>query len=98
MFSFLDPCRIFEKIGSVKHIISKKLPEGAMQTIGTRFDRGIQNSCSGAAKFGTEICDLNAQFLNGVDRRKNHVVRSVQKIHGIRIVVDAVEKVIVLSR
>src|SRR5215467_8179086 len=97
MFCLLDPSRIFKKVGSIKRVISKKLPEGAVQSIGTRFDGGIQNSGSGAAKFGTEICGLNAQFLNGVDWRKNHIVRPVQKIHAIGIVVDAVEKVIVLG-
>src|SRR5215470_3866554 len=74
MFCLLDPSRIFEKVGSIKRVISKKLPEGAVQSIGTRFDGGIQNSGSGAAKFGTEICGLNAQFLNVVDAVEKVIV------------------------
>jgi hypothetical protein len=41
---------------------------------------------------------LHLEFFDGVDGRKHDEVGAVQEIHGIGVVVDAVEQVVILCR
>src|SRR6267378_2083681 len=97
-FALLNSTGILKIVGSIELIVAQEFPEGAMQFVGAGFDRGIENRGSGAAELGTEARGFNSELINRVDRRKNDVVRTVQEIHGVRVVVNAIEQVIVLRR
>src|SRR5947207_13975502 len=96
VFTLFDSIRVFEKVRSIKFIIAEKLPDGAVQFIGALFDRGIENGSSGPPKLCAEACGLDLEFLNGIDWGKNNKVRTIQEVHGVRIVVNAIEQIIVL--
>src|SRR5438552_17804976 len=96
IFTLFDAVRVFKKIRRIQLIVSEKLPYGAMQFVGPLFDCGIENGSSGPTKLRAEACRLDLEFLNRVDRGKNNKVRTIQEIHGIRIVINTIEQVIVL--
>ena len=96
VLALLNVVRVFEKIRGIELIVAEKLPDGAVQLVGAGFDSGIENRCPGAAEFGTEARGLNFEFLDSIDGRKNNEVRTVQEVHGVGVVVNAVEQVVVL--
>src|ERR1700733_9481566 len=69
-----------------------------MEAVGAGFNRGVHDCAAGASKFSTKVVGLNIEFLNGVDRRLDHVSLTTQKIDIVAVVVDAIEKVVVLRR
>src|SRR5262249_11807786 len=87
-----------EIVRSIELVVPEKLPNRAMQAVGTGFDGGVQNSGAGAAKLSAEVRGLDLELLNGIHRRKDDKVRSVQEVHRVRIVVNAVKQIIVLGR
>ena len=68
-----------------------------MQLVGTRFDRSIQDRPSGTAKFRAEVAGLYFELLNGIRRWKIHIRCAIQVIHGVVVVVDSVENVVVVD-
>src|SRR6266480_2199383 len=98
VFTLFDSIRVFEKVRSIKFIIAEKLPDRPMQFVGALFDRGIENGCPGTAELRAKSRGLYLEFLNRVDRRQHNEVRAVQEVHGVRIVVNTIEQVVVLSR
>ena len=42
------------------------------------------------------VAGLHLEFLNGIRRRKDHVVRAVEEVDVVGVVVDAVEQIVVL--
>ncbi len=69
-----------------------------MQAIGARLDGRVHHRTGGASQFGAEVRGLHLEFLNRVDRRKDDEVGAVQEVHGVRVVVDAIEQVVILRR
>src|SRR5438309_10988457 len=96
IFALLDAVGIFKKVRGVQLVVSEKLPDRSMQFVGALFDRGIENGRSGPTKLRAETRGLDLEFLNGIDRGKNNKVRTIQEVHGVRIVIDTIEQVIVL--
>ena len=62
-----------------------------MKAVGTGLDRGVEHSLAGADELGAESGSLDFEFLDGIHRWKDDKIRSVQKVHGVRIVINAVE-------
>src|SRR2546422_11311643 len=69
-----------------------------MEIVGSGLDCGVENSGPGASEFCAEVRSLDLEFLHGIDRRENHEIRPIQEVHGVRIVVNPVEHVVVLRR
>ena len=88
-----DPFKI---VGGIELIVSEKFPTGAMETIGAGLDGGVENRGAGTSKLRAEVRGLNLEFLNRVDRRKDDEIRAVKEVHGVGIVVNAIEQVVVL--
>ena len=91
-------CGVFKEVGGVELVVAEKFPDVAVETVGAGLDGGVENGGAGAAELGAEVRGLHFEFLNGVDRRKNDEVRAVEEVHGVGVVVDAIEQVIVLRR
>ena len=89
---------VLEIVRGVEYIVAEELPNGPVNLIGTGLDARVENRRAGPAELGAEVRGLDLEFRNRVDRGKNHEVRSVQEVHGIGIVVDTVQHVIVLRR
>src|SRR5207249_6438340 len=77
--------------------IAEKLPNGAMLLIGARFDCGVQDCGARAGKLRAKASGLNLEFFNGVNGRQNDEVRAIQEVHRVRIVVNAIEQIVVLG-
>ena len=88
----------FKIIRRVEDIVTEKLPRSAVETVGAGFDGGIQNRCAGTTIFCTESSGLDFEFLNRIHRRKNDEICTVQEIHGVGVVINTVEQVVVLGR
>src|SRR5579872_3153233 len=67
-----------------------------MELVGPGLDRRIQYRCTRAPVFCAEIRGFDLKFLNRVNRRKHNEIGAIEKIDRVRIVIDAVEHVIVL--
>ena len=81
---------IFKPVRGVKDIVAKKFPGRAMNLVGAGLDRGVENGARGTAQLGTEVRSLDLKFRDRVGRRKDNKVCSVQEIHVVGIVVDAI--------
>src|SRR5579885_212155 len=88
---------VFKKVGGVELIVAEEFPGRAVKFVGAGLDGGIQNRGAGAAEFGAETGGLDAELLNGVDRGKNDEISAVQEVDRVGVVVDAVEKIVVLG-
>src|ERR1700682_1534135 len=69
-----------------------------MELVGAGLNGGMENGGAGAAEFSTEIRGLHLEFLNSINRRKDDEVRTIEEVHGVGIVVDTVEQVVILRR
>ena len=67
-----------------------------MNLVGAGLDRSVENGARGTAQLGTKVRSLDFKFRDRVGRRKNHKVRSVQEVHVVGIVVDAIQQIVVL--
>src|SRR6185312_2203500 len=97
-FSLGNVVEIFKPVGRVENVVAEILPGRAVEAVGTRLDGGVEHGGAGAAKLSTEAGGLHLELLDGFQRRKHNVVGSVQEIHGVGIVVNAVQHVVVLRR
>src|SRR5215472_5208731 len=89
---------MLEEVSGIESVIAEELPNVPMKLIGTRLQSRVQHGGAGAPILGTEVCGLNPEFLNRVNRRQDHEVRSIQKVNRVGIVVNSIEHVVVLSR
>src|SRR5580693_8529387 len=89
---------VFKKIGGIELIVAEEFPDVAMELVGAGFDGGIEDGGAGAAKLRAEVGGLYFKFFDRVDRRKHDIVGAVEEIYGVRVVVDAIEEVVVLRR
>src|SRR6185437_327260 len=90
--------RILEEVGSVEFVIAQKFPERAMELVRTRFDTCIQHCTAGASELRAERAGLKTKLADGVNRRLDDIGCAAQEIDIVRVVIDAVEHVIVLRR
>jgi hypothetical protein len=67
-----------------------ELERRAMNSIDSRFDRGLRDGAAGASKFCWSRTRIHAKFLRTFDIREK-----VKRIHQRLIVVDAVENIVV---
>jgi hypothetical protein len=67
-----------------------------MQVVGSRLDGGIEDGGTGAAEFRAKAGRFDAEFFDGVDRRENDEVGTVQEVDGVGVIVDTIEQVVVL--
>src|SRR5262249_15979237 len=87
-----------KKVGGVELIVAEKLPGSTMELVGAGLDRSVQNRRARPAVLSAEAGGLHLEFLNRIDRRQNHEVCPVKEVHGVGVVVDAVEQVVILRR
>ena len=87
---------VFKPIGRVEDVITEKFPGGAVDAVGARLDRRVQNSTRSSAKLGAKVSGLDLEFRDRVQRGKHDKVRAVQEVDGIRVVIDAIQQVVVL--
>src|ERR1035437_1442697 len=88
---------VFKPIRGIEFIVAEKLPCRAMEAIGAGFDRSVENGARGTTQLGAEVSGLDLEFLDGIQRRQNDKVGSVEEVHGVGVVVDAVQQVVVLG-
>ena len=69
-----------------------------MNAVGAGLDGGIQNGARGTTELGAEIRSLDFEFLDRIQWGKNDVICPVQKVDSVRVVINAVEQVVVLRR
>ena len=96
-FTLGNVAGIFEEVGSVEFVVAEEFINITVEIVGAGFHGGVQNGSTGTAKLSAEIGSLDFEFLDGVDGRKGDIVGAVEKVNGIGVVVDAVEKVVVLG-
>ena len=89
---------IFKIVGRVKDVVAEELPSRAVQSVGAGLNGCVENGSSRTPEFSAEVRGLNLELLNRVDRGQHNVVGAVQEVHGVGIVINAVEHVIVLRR
>ena len=87
---------VFKEVGGIEMVVAEEFPYVAMKFVGAGLDGGVENGGAGAAKLGAEVRGLDLEFFNSVDRRKNDEVRAVEEVNGVRVVINAVQQVIVL--
>src|SRR6187402_1396391 len=79
------------------HLVTAKvLPEIAMDGVGSGLDTGVHYSAGGVAEFRTVIACLHIKLSQGVWRRPLDEGGPVEKVHEIRIVIDAVQDEVIL--
>src|SRR4030095_14529313 len=88
----------FEVIGGVQFVVSEKFPERTVEAVRPRLNRGVKNSRARTTELRAEVRRLDFEFLDGIHRRQNDEIRTVQEVNGVGIVVDSVEHVVVLRR
>ena len=96
--AFLLTGGIQEEVCRIYFVITQKLPCAAMDLVRAGFQRGVQHGTPGASELRAERVCLQAELPNGIDRRLHHIGRATEKIHVVRIVIDAVQHVVVLCR
>src|SRR6185503_6212285 len=89
---------MLKEVSGIENVIAEKFPNVPMKLIGARFQSRVEHGCAGTPILGAEVCGLNLEFLNRVDRRQDYEVRSIEKVNRIGIVVNSIEHVVVLSR
>src|SRR5438309_750790 len=67
-----------------------------VELICSRLNSGVQNRSCRASQLRTVVVGFDLEFLNGVHWRFHRVTGPVQEIHEVRIVINPVEKVVVL--
>src|SRR5271170_3282674 len=67
-----------------------------MDTVRAGLDRSVEDGARGAAQLGTEVRGLNLEFSNRVRWRKDDKICSVEEVDVIGVVVNAIQKVVVL--
>src|SRR5205085_11677792 len=82
---------VFKEVGSVEMVVAEKFPSRAVKFVGAGLDGGVEHRGSGAAEFRAEVRGLHLKFLDGVDRGKHDKVGAVKEVHGVGVIVDAVE-------
>ena len=83
---------------AIEHIISEEFVNVAMEAVRPGLDDGVENRAVPAAEFGAVGVGLNFEFLDGIDGRLNHVSLAGENVAEIRIVVHAIEQIIILQR
>ena len=96
--AFLLTGGIQEEVCRIHFVITQELPGAAMDLVCAGFQRGVQYGTAGASELRAERVCLQAELPDGIDRRLHHIGRATEKIHVVRIVVDAVQHVVVLCR
>lgn len=69
-----------------------------MELIASTHCGGVYDSTGGAAEFGIVVARLDLELLERIWRRHHNIVRFVQQIGQIRVIIDTVEKEIVVKR
>src|SRR5207244_10380405 len=96
--ALLDSVGILKEVRGVKLVVAQELPRRTVESVGTRLDRRIQNRRAGTTEFRAETARLHFELFDGINRRKNDEVGAIEEVDGIGIVIQAVEKIVVLRR
>ena len=67
-----------------------------MELICSRLNSGVQNRSCRASQLRTVVVGFDLELLNGVHWRFHRVTGPVKEIHKVRVVINPVEKVVVL--
>ena len=87
-----------ERVPSIERIIPEKFVNVAMEAVRSRLDDGVENRAISTSKFRAVRVGLNFEFLNRIDGRLNHIRLAGENVSEIRIIVHAIEQIIVLQR
>ncbi len=68
-----------------------------MKCIRSRLDDGIHDGAIAAAEFCAVGVGLHFEFADRIHRRLNYVGAAVEYVAEVRVVVDAVEQIVVLE-
>ena len=69
-----------------------------MQSVGAALDGGVDHAARRVAELGVVVAGLHFEFGQRIGRRLDHEARAVQEVHGVRVVVYAIQYKIVLLR
>ncbi len=88
-------CIVEERIG-VELVVAQEFPDVSVKLIRSALDRGVDHGAGRRAEFRRESARLNAKLLQRVRRRLNRLHRTLLQVGRAGIVVDAVEREVIL--
>src|SRR5271169_413188 len=86
-----------ERIPSVDRVISKELVNIAVEAVRPGLDDGVENRAISSSKFRTVRVGLYFEFLYRIYGRLNHVRLACENVSKVRVIVHAIEQIIVLK-
>src|SRR4051812_49971427 len=58
-----------EEVGGVENVVAKKLPDGAMQLVGSGARDDVGGRAEAISEFGVGVVSQNSKFGDGINRR-----------------------------
>ena len=92
---FLQTLELVEEVDGIHRRVAIELEHVAAILIAARLEAGVQHGAGRAPELGAVAARLNPELLQRVDRGAVHITRAVDEVDEIRVVVDAVEEVVV---
>src|SRR5438105_6492841 len=68
-----------------------------MESVSSRLDSRVDYSSASPSEFRAKVAGLDFEFLNRIWLRQVRVGRTVQKIDRVVVVINAVEKIVVVD-
>src|SRR5262249_40510758 len=88
--------RVLEESRRIEFVVPQKLPCRAVQLVGARLERRIEDGAPRASELRAERIGLQFEFADRVHGRLYDIRGTAQKIDVIAVVVDAIEQEVVL--
>src|SRR5207247_7775968 len=82
----------------IEPIVAAELEQRSVKRVGALLDRGVDDGTGGLAEFRRIRASLDAELLQGVDGRLNDLRAALLQVGRKRVVVGAVERVVVPGR
>src|ERR1700677_3787885 len=93
--SLFDAAGIFKEVRRIEFVVAEELPTIAVKFVGSGFGGGVENRGARTSVLGAEVGGLDFEFLDGVEWRENDKVCAVEEVDGVRVIVDAIEEVVI---
>jgi hypothetical protein len=95
---FFNSLVVFKPVRRIELVVPEELPDISMDVIGSALDGGIQNRTCGASQLSAELSRLHLELGDRIYWRENDEVCAVQEVYSVRVIVDSIQKVVVLRR
>ena len=92
----LEPPRVLEELRRLEPVVAVELPGAAVERVRARLQGRAQHGAAGPPVLRPEGARQHLDLGDGVDGGLDHVGGAAEEVHVARVVVDAVEHVVVL--